>query len=97
MHRKCAAANKATWRTLPAAPYCPADLLPTYERHPFLISPIQRESCWLIKLTFWQQSVLNDASLEQQTRQQQAEGNQDVDEGRRGSAVCPKGSKGAAT
>jgi len=51
---------------------------------------------WLIKLTFWQQSVLDDASLEQQPRQQQAEGNQDVDEGRRGSAVGPEGSQGSA-
>lgn len=71
----------------------------TYECHPLLISPIQRVRhvfSRLIKLTFWQQSILDDARLEQQAWQEQAEGDQDVHEGRRWSAMCPQGTQSAA-
>lgn len=47
-------------------------------------------------LTFWQQSVLNDPSLEEQSRQQQAQCNQDMDEGCSGPSVGPEGPQGSA-
>lgn len=41
-------------------------------------------------LTFRQQSILNDARLEQQPRQQQAQCNEDVHKRCRRSAMCPQ-------
>lgn len=41
-------------------------------------------------LTFRQQSILNDARLEQQPRQQQAQRNEDVHKRCRRSAMCPQ-------